>query len=344
MEPLPKSRITMRLSCLALFCVFSAFAASAHADCTAQSAATRPHLVELYSSEGCSSCPPAENWLRTLHTGADVVPLEFHVDYWDGLGWRDRFASAQYTARQYEQARRDGGTAVYTPQLVLDGHNWGGRYRGGRLTPPEPAAFALRIAAQAPAASGSKWQVRVESDANTAQFGAYRNYVALVEDTLTTQVQAGENRGRELKHDHVVRALAGPLPLVSAQTEIAAPADVDPARASLVAFAQDPRDGKVGQVAVLPLTQCAKQKQVPVRPELVEGRPERVAAWYAQGRASTGSARTDAFRASLVLRRAPAYTKHHRFGITGLRGNQAWSITESVPSAASPPCMSTSTT
>lgn len=258
MEPLPKSRNAMNLRRLVLSFVFLAATASAHADCTAQSAATRPHLVELYSSEGCSSCPPAESWLRTLHTGADVVPLEFHVDYWDGLGWRDRFSSARYTARQYEQARRDGGTAVYTPQLVLDGHNWGGWYRGGHLTPPEPAVFALRIAAQVPAGTGSKWQVRVESDANTAQSGAYRNYVALVEDALATQVQAGENHGRELRHDHVVRAFAGPLPLASAQTEISAPVDVALAHASLVAFAQDPRDGKIGQVAVLPLAGCAK--------------------------------------------------------------------------------------
>ena len=249
----------MLLNRLILFCIFFTCAASAHADCTAQSAAARPHLVELYSSEGCSSCPPAENWLRTLHTGAEVVPLEFHVDYWDGLGWRDRFASAHYTARQYEQARRDGGTAVYTPQMVLDGHNWGGWYRGGHLTPPEPAAFALRLAATAPAAHGAKWQVRVESDAAaSSQFSAYRNYVALVEDELTTQVQAGENHGRELKHDHVVRAFAGPLPLASAQTEISAPVDVALAHASLIAFAQDPRDGKVGQVAVLSLAQCLK--------------------------------------------------------------------------------------
>lgn len=249
----------MHLRYYILFSVLSAAAVSAHADCSAQSAATRPHLVELYSSEGCSSCPPAENWLRTLHTGADVVPLEFHVDYWDGLGWRDRFASARYTARQYEQARRDGGTAVYTPQLVLDGHNWGGWYRGGHLTPPEPAVFALRIAAQAAAGPISKWQVRIESDASaTSQFSAYRNYVALVEDELTTQVQGGENHGRQLKHDHVVRAFAGPLPLASAQTEISAPVDVALAHASLVAFAQNPRDGKIGQVAVLPLAQCGK--------------------------------------------------------------------------------------
>ena len=101
--------------------------------------------------------------------------------------------------------------------------------------------------------------VRVEADtALVPQFGAYRNYIALVEDELATQVQAGENRGLQLKHDHVVRAFAGPLPLAQAQTDLAVPADVDLAHAALVAFAQDPRDGKVGQVVVLPLAQCMK--------------------------------------------------------------------------------------
>jgi len=122
-----------------------AMISAAHAACSADSAPTRPHLIELYSSEGCSSCPPADGWLRTLHLGADVVPLEFHVDYWDGLGWRDRFSSARYTKRQNEQARRDGGTTIFTPQVVLDGHNWSGWYRGGHLAPPEPADLALHL-------------------------------------------------------------------------------------------------------------------------------------------------------------------------------------------------------
>ena len=236
-----------------------ALAGPVYAGCTAQSGATRPHLVELYSSEGCSSCPPAENWLRTLHTGADVVPLEFHVDYWDGLGWRDRFASARYTARQNEQARRDGGTAVYTPQMVLDGRVWGGWYRGGHLTPPEPGVFALSLTAQGAGARGAHWQVHVETDPNPpAQYNAYRNYIVVVEDELATQVQAGENRGRQLKHDHVVRAFAGPLPLAAAQADVAIPSDVDLAHATFVAFAQDPRDGKIGQVVTLPLAQCVK--------------------------------------------------------------------------------------
>jgi hypothetical protein len=252
----------MRLRHGITFFALTLTAVAAHAACSAQSAVTRPHLVELFSSEGCSSCPPAENWLRTLHTGADVVALEFHVDYWDDLGWRDRFSSARYTARQNEQARRDGGTAIYTPQMVLDGRNWSNWHGGGHLTPPVAASIALSLEATAAGGaprSGAPLHVRIESNVQaTLQSGTYRNYIALVEDELTTQVQAGENRGRQLKHDHVVRAFAGPLALAQAQADLAVPADVDIKHASLVAYAQDPRDGRVGQVVVLPLAQCGK--------------------------------------------------------------------------------------
>src|SRR4051794_31883609 len=74
--------------------------------CVAHGAATTPHLIELYTSEGCSSCPPAENWLDGLSDDARVIALEFHVDYWDALGWPDRFANARWTARQNALAAR----------------------------------------------------------------------------------------------------------------------------------------------------------------------------------------------------------------------------------------------
>ncbi len=225
----------------------------ARSQCTAESATTRPHLIELYSSEGCSSCPPAEKWLRTLHAGADVVPLEFHVDYWDSLGWRDRFADARYTTRQQSIAGRDGGSMVYTPQIVLDGHGWAGWYRGGHLQPPTDGAFALKLMAQ----PGAKLHVHVDAQPGSgADATAYRNYVALVEDGLATQVHAGENNGATLHHDHVVRAFAGPLALTQADVDLAVPGDADLSRASVVAFAQNPKDGAIAQVVSLSLAQC----------------------------------------------------------------------------------------
>jgi hypothetical protein len=214
----------------------------AHADCVA-AAATRPHLVELYTSEGCSSCPPADTWLRGLPPSA--AALEFHVDYWDSLGWRDRFAAARYTTRQRQQATRDGGDSVYTPQVVLDGRSWRDWYRG-REMPALPAAAALRVQIT----PGAPLHVRVDTTLATAANGpAFRNYVAITEDGLASQVRAGENRGALLRHDHVVRAFAGPLPLAGGEADIDLPPDLDPARARLVAFAQDADNGHIAQVA-----------------------------------------------------------------------------------------------
>jgi len=231
-------------------------ASPAHAECAADSAATRPHLVELYSSEGCSSCPPAENWLRTLHDGAEVVALEFHVDYWNDLGWPDRLANARYTARQQLQARREGGSSVFTPQVVLDGRNWNGWYRGGHLTSPEPAGLALHVAAQD---LQTDLHIRIVADAPTLDaFAGYETYVAIVEDGLSTHVRAGENRGSLLQHDHVVRAFAGPLALARAEVRLPLPGDVTRDRARIVAFAQAADTGRIAQVVALPLAQCRK--------------------------------------------------------------------------------------
>jgi hypothetical protein len=226
---------------------------AANADCSAQSGSQRPHLVELYTSEGCSSCPPADKWLRQL-SSADAVALAFHVDYWDSLGWRDRFADARYSARQQAQARRDAGAAVYTPQVVLDGRSWSNWYRGGALAPAPTGSATMKIAM-----SGSTPTLQVHVAATPADgidLTDYRTYIALTEDGLSSRVHAGENRGTLLKHDHVVRAFAGPLDMTQADAQIAVAADVDITRAELVAFAQRARDGAVAQIVTLPLAQC----------------------------------------------------------------------------------------
>ncbi|MBA3608983.1 MAG: DUF1223 domain-containing protein [Chthoniobacterales bacterium] len=98
------------------------------ADVALESGPMRTHLLELFTSEGCSSCPPAEAWLSKLKDDPglwrDFVPLAFHVDYWDRLGWRDPFASKIWTARQYEYSARWKSSNVYTPGFVLDGREW----------------------------------------------------------------------------------------------------------------------------------------------------------------------------------------------------------------------------
>jgi hypothetical protein len=98
--------------------------------CNARSAPARAVLLELFTSEGCSSCPPADRWLSNLVPGmfsnAEVVPLAFHVDYWDYLGWHDPFADKSYTARQYAYTKMREGAFAFTPQIVLQGQNYQG--------------------------------------------------------------------------------------------------------------------------------------------------------------------------------------------------------------------------
>jgi hypothetical protein len=97
--------------------------------CQARSSATT-RVVELYTSEGCNSCPPADRWLSGVASAPDTVALAFHVDYWDRLGWKDRFASAAFTQRQSQQQAVNGARFSYTPQVVVDGvddKDWSGR-------------------------------------------------------------------------------------------------------------------------------------------------------------------------------------------------------------------------
>ena len=117
-----------------------ALLAPAHAApaCSARSAATVTPVVELYTSEGCNSCPPADRWLSKLKADAPVVALAFHVDYWDRLGWKDRFASPAFTQRQAEQQRTSGARFSYTPQVIIDGADrpdWPGAAPASRTRP-----------------------------------------------------------------------------------------------------------------------------------------------------------------------------------------------------------------
>ncbi|MBC7940227.1 MAG: DUF1223 domain-containing protein [Chitinophagaceae bacterium] len=180
-------------------------AASAQAVCQASSTAVAPTVVELYTSEGCSSCPPADKWLSTLKGRDDVLALSFHVTYWDRLGWPDPFASAAYTQRQYDWASLHGSSNVYTPQTVVNGRDW-------RQWPnlPRPA--------QAGAAAPVKLvltrqgdQVLAEVSAAAAGTPALAGYWAVLEDGHSSRVKAGENAGETLRHDHVVRLLK-PVP------------------------------------------------------------------------------------------------------------------------------------
>lgn len=163
--------------------------------CEARAAAQPPAVVELYTSEGCSSCPPADRWLSTLKGRNDVLALAFHVNYWDRLGWPDRFATPEITLRQHQLAQSSGSSYVYTPQVVHNGRdlrNWS----GSSLTrlPSSQVALALRrVASTVTATIG-------------AGSGRLSGYWAVLEDGHSSRVKAGENAGETLRHDHVVTA------------------------------------------------------------------------------------------------------------------------------------------
>jgi hypothetical protein len=186
----------------ALFLASVLWAVNAHGGETVfESKPARTHLLELFTSEGCSSCPPAEAWLSNLKNEPrlwqDFVPIAFHVDYWDHLGWRDPFASKTWTERQANYSARWKSESVYTPAFVLDGVVW----HNTALPPPATETPGIL-------------KVSIEGDRVTATFkpatvagGRYEIHVARLGFGLGSDVTAGENSGRKLMHDFVVLGL-----------------------------------------------------------------------------------------------------------------------------------------
>jgi hypothetical protein len=176
-------------------------ALAARAETVFRAGPTRVRLVELYTSEGCSSCPPADAWVSSLKSAAglwkDFVPVEFHVDYWDGLGWPDRFAAREFTARQRAYSASWGRRTVYTPGFVLDGEEWRGWGRAAPAAGSPTGTLVVRVAGA---------RVRATWTAAAAGTG-YEVSVARLGFDLGTKVVAGENSGRDLLHDFVVRGL-----------------------------------------------------------------------------------------------------------------------------------------
>jgi hypothetical protein len=167
-------------------------------------------VVELFTSEGCSSCPPADDVLRELsaspEAGRSVFALSFHVDYWDDLGWPDPFADRGSTARQRAYAKAFGGSGLYTPQMIVGGREafvGSDRARAQRSVAAalsRPAAASVAITA---AAHGDDVNARYRV---TGAPGGATLHLALVESSTTVRVLRGENAGRTLRHDNVVRA------------------------------------------------------------------------------------------------------------------------------------------
>jgi len=159
-------------------------------------------VIELYTSEGCSSCPPADQWLSTLK-GKPVVAQAFHVAYWDYIGWKDRFASIAFTQRQREVASANGLSGIYTPQLVRNGRDWSNWRQPWQSLDYKARARAAITLRQTDNPDAFEAQVRPDT-AN----GAWTAYWTVTENNHSSRVKAGENSGEFLKHDFVVRQYA----------------------------------------------------------------------------------------------------------------------------------------
>lgn len=221
----------------------------ANAACEAKSGGVTVPLLELYTSEGCDSCPPAERWLADLPDRGfkldRVVPLAFHVDYWNDLGWVDPYAQNLFTQRQRDFARRTDSPTVYTPEFVLNGREY---RRWSKNNFADELARLGRTAARADIAltlkhAGPALDVTAEATLRDANVAAAM-YLALYENGLRTRVLAGENRGRELNHQFVVRRLIGPIAFdatgkARARESIRAAADWKTANLGVAAFVQE---------------------------------------------------------------------------------------------------------
>ena len=174
----------------------------------AQQSSNAPVLVELFTSEGCSDCPPADDLLNAMARGQsmnlNVIPLAFHVTYWDQDGWRDRFSDMKYTARQQDYQFQFHTPSIYTPQAVVDGE-----YQTVGNNPGKVFALIRKATAdEKPAAvtvTANGGSVTVESRGPAS--GSAKVWLAITEDDLTTDVKAGENKAKTLHHNAVVREI-----------------------------------------------------------------------------------------------------------------------------------------
>ncbi|WP_291990485.1 thioredoxin family protein [Candidatus Accumulibacter sp. ACC007] len=251
---------------LAVLCLAPSPAAQA-AGCAKQSPAHRVALVELYTSEGCSSCPPADQWLGELSqrfSAEQLVALSLHVDYWDYIGWQDPFAQPAFAERQRWLARLAKSSTVYTPEVFTSMKELRAWHT--------PAHFAERVEKinRLPAAADIALQMRQAGDnavdlearftlREGARAGrAAEAIVIIYENQLRSDIRAGENSGVTLQHDRVVRFWSIAFPLGNAdgsalwRQTLKIPADWQRKQLGVAAFVQDPQGGEVLQALAMP--------------------------------------------------------------------------------------------
>ncbi|MGB8857151.1 MAG: DUF1223 domain-containing protein [Burkholderiales bacterium] len=247
---------------LSILCTLASVLPVDAANCNAKSGAGTAALLELYTSEGCSSCPPADRWVSGLGIRPDkLVPIALHVGYWDYIGWKDEFAKPEFYRRQSEYASLHNKSGVFTPQTVLSGKNLS-TGSNGKLNEAlaainaKPARADLSLALNHPSGAEVElfaWGKVTAPDAREHSAG----YLAVFENRLSSQVKAGENSGEKLNHDFVVREWIGPLALdgmgeLRADKKIPLKSDWKTANMGVAMFIQNRRNGEVLQAMSLP--------------------------------------------------------------------------------------------
>jgi hypothetical protein len=203
-------------------------------------------VIELFTSEGCSSCPPAEALLNRIDREAreksqPVYVLAFHVGYWDYLGWTDRFAAPAHVRRQQDYAARLDNGRVYTPQMVVSGAE-------AFVGSDEARARGAIDRALARPAQKLSLKVRERDGRVEVSAGGRAIAAAIVENRASSKVTRGENAGKRLFHEGVVRAFA-----TGEKPRLKVPKGIDRDRLEVVAFSQDPKSGRVTAAARRPL-------------------------------------------------------------------------------------------
>jgi hypothetical protein len=204
-------------------------------------------LLELFTSEGCSSCPSADRLLPQLATiDSNIITLSFHVDYWNELGWEDKFSNAEFTDRQREYGQQLHLESIYTPQLVING-----QYElvgSNRSTAEADIKTVLKEKAQLQMKfdgvkrTGDKLKINCEIDGELKDQNVF---IALVQNHAETNVKAGENRGSKLSHTNVVRSLTKKSALQKMDFEISFPKELSDNNWQLVLFSQDKNGSKI---------------------------------------------------------------------------------------------------
>lgn len=223
-------------------------------------------LVELYTSEGCSSCPQADRWLGELagrFSAQEVLPLALHVDYWDYIGWKDMFAKAAFSERQRRLSQLGASSTIYTPEVFVGMKELRGWHSKEAFVSRievinrQPARANIDLQMRANDAKSADIEVKFSLDAAGGNRTA-QGIVVVFENRLTTAVRAGENKGASLNHDHVVRFWSSPTPLDSKtgraewRQALTLPADWKRENLGVAALVEDVTSGEVLQAVALP--------------------------------------------------------------------------------------------